>query len=92
MQTSFRLENLSKQFRQPSKRAPIKVTVTGAAGNIGYALVFMIGQGRLFGPNQQVDLTLLEVPVAENPMKATVMELEDSVLPLISSLKGVTNY
>jgi malate/lactate dehydrogenase len=92
MQASFRLENLSKQLRQTPKRAPIKVTVTGAAGNIGYALVFMIGQGRLFGPNQQVDLTLLEVPVAENPMKATVMELEDSVLPLISSLKGVTNY
>lgn len=44
------------------KSSPIKVTVTGAAGNIGYALVFMIGQGRMFGPNQPVDLTLLEVP------------------------------
>ncbi len=42
--------------------APIKVTVTGAAGNIGYALVFMIAQGRMFGPRQSVDLTLLEVP------------------------------
>lgn len=92
MESVNRLENLSGQLRKAPKRAPIKVTVTGAAGNIGYALVFMIGQGRLFGPEQQVEITLLEVPVAENQMKATIMELEDSVLPLVSSLKGVTNY
>lgn len=75
MEAANRLEKISKHVRQPPKRAPIKVTVTGAAGNIGYALVFMIGQGRLFGPHQQVDLTLLEVPMAENQMKATIMEL-----------------
>ena len=44
-------------------KEPIRVTVTGAAGNIGYALVFMIGQGRLFGSNQAVHLTLLEVKI-----------------------------
>jgi len=41
---------------------PIKVTVTGAAGNIGYALCFMVAQGRLFGNDQPVSLTLLEIP------------------------------
>lgn len=40
-------------------KKPIKVTVTGAAGNIGYALVFMIGQGKLLGPEQPIELTLL---------------------------------
>jgi malate/lactate dehydrogenase len=39
--------------------------VTGAAGNIGYALVFMIGQGRLLGSNQKINLTLLEMPAAK---------------------------
>ena len=92
MEASRRLNSIAKQVKSPTKRAPIKVTVTGAAGNIGYALVFMIGQGRLFGMHQAVDLTLLEVPAAENQMKATLMELEDSVLPLVSSLRGVTNY
>lgn len=47
------------------EQTPIKVTVTGAAGNIGYALIFMIAQGRMFGPRQPVDLTLLELPQAE---------------------------
>jgi len=73
-------------------KAPIKVTVTGGAGNIGYALVFMIGQGRLFGPNQLVDLTLLEIPPAENALKGVLMELKDSALPLISNLSGSINY
>ena len=45
-----------------NNKTPVKVTVTGAAGNIGYALVFMIAQGRMFGPQQPVDLSLLELP------------------------------
>lgn len=84
-----RLESIQKKLGQGQKtKKPIKVTVTGAAGNIGYALVFMIGQGRLFGPNQPVDLTLLEVPVAENQMKATIMELNDCVYPILNSVRG----
>ena len=47
------------------KKEVINVTVTGAAGNIGYALVFMIGQGRLLGSNQKINLTLLEMPAAK---------------------------
>lgn len=66
----------------------MKVTVTGAAGNIGYALVFMIGQGRLLGPDQPIELTLLELPAAEGPMKACLLELQDSALPLVTRLRG----
>ncbi|KRX09843.1 Lactate dehydrogenase/glycoside hydrolase, family 4, C-terminal [Pseudocohnilembus persalinus] len=73
-------------------KTPIKVTVTGGAGNIGYALVFMIGQGRMFGPNQPVDLTLLEIPQAEKALNGVLMELKDSSLPLISKLSGATDY
>jgi malate dehydrogenase len=59
-----RLESIARGMGVHKAKKPIKVTVTGAAGNIGYALIFMIGQGRLFGPNQPVDLTLLETVYA----------------------------
>lgn len=88
-----RLENLGRHFRACQvKKAPIKVTITGAAGNIGYALVFMIGQGRMFGPTQPVDITLLEIPQVEKALEGVVMELKDCALPLIRGLRGVTNY
>jgi malate dehydrogenase len=64
---------------------PIRVAVTGAAGQIGYALVFRIASGQLFGPDQPVVLQLLEVP-AEKPMQAlrgVAMELEDCAFPLL---------
>ncbi len=51
----------------------------------------MIGQGRMFGPNQPVDLTLFELPSAENALKGVIMELKDSALPLLRSLKGTIN-
>jgi nucleoside-diphosphate-sugar epimerase len=64
-----RLSILSRHI-SPSQLSPtpLRVTVTGAAGNIGYALVFMIAQGRMFGPHQPVILTLLEVPQAEKQL------------------------
>ncbi len=68
--------------------APIKVAVTGAAGQIGYALLFRIASGAMFGPNQPVILHLLEVP-AEKPQQAltgVAMELDDCAFPL---LKGI---
>ena len=57
-----RLVNLNNSLSgSVYKQSPLKVTVTGAAGNIGYALVFMIGQGYMLG-SQKIDLTLLELP------------------------------
>jgi malate dehydrogenase len=71
-----------------SSQAPIRVAVTGAAGQIGYALVFRIASGEMFGPDQPVVLQLIEVP-AEKPMQAlqgVAMELEDCAYPLLQDL------
>jgi malate dehydrogenase len=64
---------------------PIRVAVTGAAGQIGYALVFRIASGQMFGPDRPVALNLVEVPL-EKPMQAlggVAMELEDCAFPLL---------
>ena len=68
--------------------APIRVAITGAAGQIGYALVFRIASGQMFGPDQPVALNLIEVPV-EKPMlalKGVAMELEDCAFPLLADI------
>ncbi len=64
----------------------IRVAVTGAAGQIGYALVFRIAAGGLFGPEQKVRLQLLEVPQAENALQGVVMELRDGAFPLVEEI------
>ena len=61
--------------------APVNVTVTGAAGNIGYALLFRIASGALLGPDQRVNLRLLEIPQAVKAAEGTAMELFDSAFP-----------
>jgi len=69
-------------------KSPIRVAVTGAAGQIGYSLLFRIASGAMFGPDQSVILQLIEVPM-EKPQKAlegVAMELEDCAFPL---LKGI---
>ena len=57
--------------------APIRVAVTGAGGQIGYALIFRIAAGDLFGPTQPVSLRLLEIPQALPALQGTLMELDD---------------
>lgn len=64
--------------------APIRVSVTGAAGNIGYALVFRIANGDLFGPDQPVSLRLLEIPPAMPALEGVAMELDDCAFPLLA--------
>lgn len=64
---------------------PVKVLVTGAAGNIAYALVFQIGAGELLGPDQPIELRLLDLPVMDEKMKGVEMELVDCAFPLITS-------
>lgn len=63
---------------------PIRVAVTGAAGNIGYALIFRIANGDLFGPDQPVILQLLEIPPAMGALEGVAMELDDCAFPLLS--------
>jgi malate dehydrogenase len=64
---------------------PTTVTVTGAAGQIGYALLFRIASGQLLGPDEKVDLRLLEIPDAVKAAEGTALELQDCAFPLLSS-------
>jgi len=65
---------------------PVNVTVTGAAGQIGYALLFRIASGQLLGPQVPVRLRLLEVPQAVKAAEGTAMELDDCAFPLLAGI------
>jgi len=65
-------------------QAPVNVTVTGAAGQIGYALLFRIASGQLLGADVPVKLRLLEIPQAVKAAEGTAMELEDGAFPLLA--------
>ncbi|MEV7964459.1 malate dehydrogenase [Sphaerisporangium sp. NPDC088356] len=67
-------------------QAPVKVTVTGAAGQIGYALLFRIASGHLLGPDVPVRLSLLEIPQAVKAAEGTAMELDDCAFPLLQGI------
>jgi malate dehydrogenase len=64
--------------------SPIRVAVTGAAGNIGYALIYRIANGDLFGPDQPVILQLLEITPALKALEGVAMELDDCAFPLLA--------
>ena len=66
---------------------PVRVTITGAAGQIGYALVFRVASGAMLGPDQPVILQLLEIPPAMDALRGVVMEIDDCAFPL---LRGIT--
>jgi malate dehydrogenase len=67
-------------------KSPIKVTITGAAGHIGYALAFRVASGAMFGADQPVILRLLEIPQALSSLNGVGMELEDCALPLLHDI------
>ena len=69
-----------------SMTTPIKVAVTGAAGQIGYSLLFRIASGEMFGPEQPVSLSLIEIPNALAALEGVVMELHDGAFPLLHSV------
>jgi len=66
--------------------APVKVTVTGAAGQIGYAILFRIASGQMLGPDTPVELSLLEIPQALTAAEGTAMELVDCAFPLLQRI------
>jgi malate dehydrogenase len=68
-------------------QSPVKVTVTGAAGQIGYALLFRIASGQLLGADVPVKLSLLEIPQAVKAAEGTAMELDDCAFPLLSGIE-----
>src|SRR6266849_2188120 len=67
-------------------KSPIKVAVTGAAGQIGYSLIFRIASGEMFGPDQPLTLHLIEIPAALGALGGVVMELNDCAFPLLRSI------
>jgi malate dehydrogenase len=71
--------------------SPLRVAVTGAAGQIGYSLVFRIASGAMFGPNQPVILHLIEIEPALPALNGVVMELEDCAFPTLKGLLPTAN-
>ena len=71
-------------------KKPVRVAVTGAAGQIGYALLFRIASGAMLGPDQPVILQLLEIPdeKAQNALKGVMMELDDCAFPLLAAIEA----
>ncbi|MEX0449323.1 malate dehydrogenase [Spiribacter sp. 221] len=69
-------------------KAPVRVAVTGAAGQIGYSLLFRIASGDMLGPDQPVILQLLEVPPAMDAVQGVMMELDDCAFPLLVGLQA----
>ena len=69
-------------------KKPIRVAVTGAGGQIGYALIFRLASGQVFGPDQPVSLGLLEITPALPALGGTLMELEDCAFPLLADVKA----
>ena len=71
-------------------KKPVRVAVTGAAGQIGYALLFRIASGEMLGKDQPVILQLLEVPVekAQEALKGVMMELDDCAFPLLAGMEA----
>ena len=67
-------------------KSPIRVAVTGAAGNIGYALLFRIASGAMFGPDQPVALNLVEIEPGMGALKGVAMELDDCAFPLLTEI------
>ena len=67
-------------------KTPITVTVTGAAGQIAYSLLFRIASGSMLGPDQPINLRLLEIPPAMNALEGVVMELRDAAFPLVNEI------
>src|SRR2546421_537013 len=72
-------------------KSPIKVAITGAAGQIGYALVFRVASGAMFGPDQPVALHLIEIPAGFEALKGVVMELDDCAFPLLKKIVATTD-
>ena len=71
---------------------PVKVLVTGGAGNIAYSILFGIGRGKLLGPNTPIELRLLDIPPMKTKQEGVVMELKDCAFPLIKSITATVDY
>src|SRR5690606_20569990 len=80
---AYTTKEMSVMAQSPT---PVTVTVTGAAGQIGYALLFRIASGQMLGPDTPVRLRLLEIPQGLSAAEGTAMELEDCAFPLLRGI------
>ena len=72
-------------------KAPITVSITGAAGQIGYALVFRLASGSVFGPDQPLNLRLIEIDPGMAALEGVMMELDDCAFPLLNQVVGTSD-
>lgn len=72
-------------------KSPITVSVTGAAGQIGYALLFRIASGSMFGPDQPVNLRLIEIEPGMKALQGVIMELDDCAFPLLNDIVATSD-
>jgi len=79
-------ELLAKANERQRMRTPIRVAVTGAAGNVGYTLVFRLASGEVFGPDQPLILQMLEITPAMKALEGVAMELSDCAFPLLADM------
>ncbi|XP_065212615.1 malate dehydrogenase, cytoplasmic isoform X1 [Planococcus citri] len=86
----FKYSYLSLHHR-PFKMDPVRVLVTGAAGQIAYSLILQIGKGDVFGANQPVILHLLDIPPMMKVLQGVVMEIEDCALPLVKDVVATSD-
>lgn len=81
--------HIAKQFTVMGSikhhKSPMRVAITGATGNVGYALVFNIASGELLGKDQPLILHLVDIPGMEDKLKGVLMELDDCAFPLLDS-------
>jgi malate dehydrogenase len=82
----FKFLTLNYYFRRQTVTSPVRVTVTGAAGQISYSLLFRIAAGEMLGPNQPVILQMLEITPALEALKGVAMELDDCAFPLLAGM------
>src|SRR5687768_4067549 len=71
--------------------SPVRVAITGAAGQIGYALAFRVASGQMFGPQTPVIMHMIEIPQGFEALRGVVMELEDCAFPLLKGMVPTTD-
>jgi malate dehydrogenase len=86
----YRLEFLVFARERVMKK-PVTVTITGAAGNIGYALAFRVASGQMLGSDQPINLNLLEIPAAQGALGGVVMELNDCAFPTLNKVAATAD-
>jgi malate dehydrogenase len=72
-------------------KKPVTITITGAAGNIGYALAFRVASGQMLGPDQPINLNLLEIPAASAAVAGVVMELSDCAFATLNKITATSD-